>query len=317
MKKVSLVLALFLLYHITICQVVKPFSVKDFEGKKIVSLFKSTTEIKGGYPGVYVAPTNQYHTINRTITFQPIKSNTLVEKSISKINIDHENLVTLERHEFDTDRKFDRPSEYSMVYGKYDNFINKPFKMIFNNQNVRVDTLTNFKDDNSAFDRAWSDDRLPFLQEYLLGLVQMSLPTEPEWRVGQTWEQVIKRKIGATTKNETITNKYTVKLIVKDDIIIEVKGENIPEMVMYKRSDGYVSNTLKDGKPVTTDKINYTIEQKATYEGVIKLDSRNNFIQKMDFITDGYKRIFVKDSPPSGPENVFKVFIENKLEDLK
>ena len=317
MKKVSLVLALFLLHHITICQVVKPFNLKDFEGKKIVSLFKSTTESKSTYPGFPFQPTNQYNTVDRTISFKQTDNHTLVQKIIKNVNIDSENLVSLEHRIFDTNKKFDRSEAESMIYGRYDNFIDKPFQMVFNNQNKRIDTLLNFKNDNNAFIRAWSDEKLPFLQENWLGLLQMSLPTETEWKVGQTWVQTIRREQGAATKNETITNTYTVKSINNDIIVLSVKGINIPDQVIYKRSDGFVNNTLKDNKITATDKINYTIEQKAAYEGTIKLDAKNNFIQQMEFSSNIYKKISVKDSPTSGPEENFIVTIENKLEDLK
>jgi hypothetical protein len=86
---------------------------------------------------------------------------------------------------------------------------------------------------------------------------------------------------------------------------------------MYKRSDGYINNTLKDNKLTATDKIDYTIEQKATYEGIIKLDAKDNFIQKMEISKNGYKKIFLKDSPESGPEENCTIIINNKLEDLK
>ena len=318
MKKVSLILALLLLHYITICQVVKPFNLKDFEGKKIVSLFKSTTEIKSSFPGLPFAPTNQYHTIYRTISFHQKEKNTLVEKTISKLNVDIENLVTLEHHEFDTDKKFDRTSEASMVYGRYDNFINKPFKMIYNSQCSRIDTLSNFKYDNFYFETAWSDNTIPYLQEDFLGFFQMSLPVEPIWKVGLNWEQTIKRKDGPTTKNENIINSYTVKSIKDDEIILEVKGLNIPEQSMYKRSDGYVNNNLKNKSVVmNNDKINYTIEQKATYEGTIKLDAKNNLIKKIEINKNSYKKIFIKDSTASGPEENITITIENTLEDLK
>lgn len=318
MKKVSLISALLLLHHITICQIVKPLNLKDFEGKKIVSLFKSTTEVRGGWPGIYIAPTNQYQTVKRSITFQKTESNNIfVQKIISNVNIDSENMTTSEHRIFDTDRKFDRTDIQSTVYGVYDHFINKPFKNTFDNQGKRNDTLTNFKTDNSYFMRAWGDDKLPFLQDHFLGFLQMSLPTETIWKVGQTWENMIKRENGAATKNEIITNTYTVKSINDDIVIIELKGVKIPGLVMYNKADGYVTNTLKNSNVTSNANIKYTVEQKATYEGIIKLDSKINFIQMIEIKMNEYKKIFMKDSPTSGPEDSFIVTIENKLEDLK
>lgn len=317
MKKMNTILALVLFYCPIFSQVVKPFNLKDFEGKKIVSIFSSTTEIKSGFPDLPFVPTNQYHKINRSIVFKVDNNNTLVERMLHRVQIDIENMVTLERDEFDTEKKFDRHEMATMVYGRYDNFIDKPFKTIYNSQYSRIDTLSNFKYDNFYFDMAWSDGMIPFLQENFLGFFQMSLPSEFEWKVGQRWEQIIKRKEGLTTKNETIVNNYVVKSIKDNEITLEVKGVNIPEQSMYKRSDGYINNTLKDNKLTATDKIDYTIEQKATYEGIIKLDAKDNFIQKMEISKNGYKKIFLKDSPESGPEENCTIIINNKLEDLK
>ena len=316
MKKLTLLLSL-LVYMNSFAQIVKPFNLKDFEGKKITSLFKSTTEIKSGFPDLPFAPTNQHHTINRLISFQKKGENFLVQKVLSKVHIDIENMVTLEHAEFDTEKKFDRHEMATMVYGRYDNFINKPFKMIYNPQYSRIDTLSNFKYDNFYFEMAWSDNMIPFLQENFLGFFQMSLPSELEWKVGQKWEQVIKRKDGQTTKNENIINTYVVKSIKDDEITLAVSGVNIPEQSMYKRNDGYVTNKLKDSNVTTTDKINYTIEQKATYEGLIKLNPKNNFIQKMEMSKNSYKKITLKDSLASGPEEDYTITIENTLEDLK
>jgi hypothetical protein len=317
MKKLSLILALLLFHFPIFSQMIKPFNLKDFEEKKIVSLFKSTTELKGSFPGVFAVPTNQYHTINRTISFQKEKENFLVQRVLNKVHIEIENMVTLERNEFDTERRFDRHEMATMIYGRYDTFINKPFKIIYNPQYVRIDTLSNFTYDNFYFEIAWSDNMIPVLQERFLGFFQMSQPTEPEWKVGQKWEQVIKRKVGPSTKNEIILNTYVVKSIKDDEITLEVSGVNIPEQSIYQRSDGYVNNTLKDNKATATDKINYTIEQKATYEGIIKLDAKNNFIKKMEVSKNSYKKITLKDSPVSGPEEDFTITIENTLEDLK
>ena len=316
MKNLALLLSL-LFYTNSFAQVVKPFNLKDFEGKKIVSLFKSTTEIKSGFPDLPFAPTNQHHTVNRSISFQKKGENFLVQKVLSKVHIDIENMVTLEHDEFDTEKKFDRHEMATMVYGRYDSFINKPFKMIYNPQYSRIDTLSNFKYDNFYFETAWSDNVIPFLQENFLGFFQMSLPSETEWKVGQKWEQVIKRKEGPTTKNENIVNTYVVKSIKDNEITLAVSGVNIPEQSIYKRSDGYVNNTLKNNKMASTNKINYTIEQKATYEGIITLDAKNNFIQKLEISKNSYKKITLKDSPVSGPEEDFTITIENTLEDLK
>lgn len=87
---------------------------------------------------------------------------------------------------------------------------------------------------------------------------------------------------------------------------------------MYKRSDGYVNNTLKDNKNnVINDKINYTVEQKTQYEGTIKINSKNNMVLKMEISTNAFKRIHQKDMPISGPESTDTITIENTLEDLK
>ena len=317
MKKLSLVLALLVLHHITICQVVKPFNLKDFEGKKIVSLFKSSVEMRGDYPDAYVAPTNQYHTVNRSISFQKSNENTLIEKILNRVNISVENMVTLERDEFDTDKRFDRHEMATMVYGRYDKVVDRPYKMIYNPQIKRIDTLSNFTYDNFYFDMASCDYMLPVLQDEFTGFFQMSLPTEPEWKIGQTWQQTILRKSGIVAKNENITNTYTVKAINNDVITLEVKGINIPEQVIYKRSDGYVNNTLKDNKTTTTDKITYKIEQKSGYEGTIKLDAKTNFILKLEIVMNNLKKIQLKDKSPAGPEIAYIVSIENKLEDLK
>jgi hypothetical protein len=316
MKKISLVLALTLFCFSAMSQTVKPFSLKDFEGKKIVSLFKSTTELRGNYDGM-PSSTNQYHTINRSISFQRKGENFLVQKVLSKIHIDIENMITLEHDEFDTEKKFDRNRMASMVYGRYDTFVGKPYKMIYTPQIKRIDTLSNFTYDNFYFDMAWGDDMLPYLQESFVGFFQISLPKESEWKVGQTWEHTLEREKGSVSKNENIINTYTVKSINNNEVILEIKGINIPDKVMYKRSDGYVTNKLKDINVTTTDKINYTIEQKAEYTGIVKLDSKNNFIQKIDISTNSSKKIMVKDSPPSGPETAYIVTIENTLEDLK
>ncbi len=316
MKKLTLLLSL-LVYLNSYAQMVKPFNLKDFEGKKIVSLFKSTTELKGSYPGVFAVPTNQYHTVNRTISFQKENQNFLVQRVLNKVHIDIENMVTLERNEFDTEKKFDRHEMATVIYGRYDTFINKPFKIIYNPQYVRIDTLSNFTYDNFYFEIAWSDNTIPVLQENFIGLFQMSLPSETEWKVGQKWEQIIKRKVGQSTRNETIVNSYVVKAIKDDEITLSVNGVNIPEQSIYQRSDGYVNNTLKDSKVTTTDKINYTIEQKATYEGLIKLNPKNNFIRKLEISENSYKRITLKDSPVAGPEEDYTITVENTLEDLK
>ena len=299
-------------------QIIKPFNLKDFEGKKIVSLFKSTSEVRGGWPGIYIAPSNQYQTVKRSLTFRKTDDNNIaVEKIINNVNVDTENILTLEHRIFDTDRKFDRTDAQSTVYGRYDTFIDKPFKMVFDNQNLRIDSLKNFKQDNLYFNFAWADNKLPFLQEYFLGFVQMSLPSETTWRVGQTWEQIIKREKGAATKNEIITNTYTVKTINNDEVLLEVKGVKIPGLVMYNNEDGFVINTLKNSKAVTDNKFKYTVEQKATYEGTIKLDIKNNFVKNLYITMNEYKKIVMKDSPTSGPEDNFSVTIENTLEDLK
>lgn len=108
MKKFSLLLPLLLSSICSISQNIKPFNLKDFEGKKIISLFKNNIEIRGGWPGIPTAPTNQYHTINRSVSFEHEENNTFVKKIIYKVNIDVENLMTLEHREFDTERKFDR-----------------------------------------------------------------------------------------------------------------------------------------------------------------------------------------------------------------
>ena len=317
MKKLAL---LFQFCIISLCgfsQEVKSFSLKDFEGKKIISLFKSTNELKGSFPGVPLVPTNQYHTVNRSISFQKKENNILAQKTIYKVNIDVENMVTMDHREFDTDRKFDRTMEQSMVYGKYDNFVSKPFVMVYSNQNKRIDTLTNFKENNFYFDMAWGDNSLPFLQEDWIGIFQISLPKE-NWKVGQTWQQIIHRKQGMATKNELITNTYTVKSISNDVIILDFKGVNIPEQVIYKRSDGFVKNMVKDSSVVSkNDKINYTVKQQMDSEGIIRLDAKDNLVIKMEISTVGFKKIDIKDSPSSGPETTYKVTIENTLEDLK
>lgn len=317
MKKNILLLQFCIIPLISSSQIVKPFNLKDFEGKKIVSLFKSTTELKGSYPGLSATPTNQYHTVNRYLIFQNDKNNSIIKKVVSRVNIGIENMANFEKQEFDTDRKFDRSMEATMVYGKYDKSINKPYVTVYNNQNKRIDTLSNFKDDNFYFDIAWGDDMLPFLQEDLLGIFQISLP-KTGWQIGQSWNQVIQRKTGMVTKNETITNTYTVKSINNDEVILEIRGINIPEQVMYKMSHGYVGNTLKDNKIVNkNEKINYTIEQKADYEGTIKLNMKNNMVLKMAIKTNSFKRIHTKDNPTEGPESSIEVTIENTLEDLK
>ena len=317
MKKITLLLSLTLSFFFGIAQTVKFSNVKNFENKKITSLFKSTSEIRGGWPGVYIAPSNQYQTVKRSVVFQNIGNSISLEKIIHNVNIDTENLVTLEHRIFDTERKFDRTDAQSTVYGMYDYFIDKPFKMIFNGQNIRVDSLTNFEKDNTFFYSAWGDEKLPFLQEHFLGYIQMNLPSETTWKVGQTWENIIKKDRSGTTKNETITNTYTVKSIDNDDVILEVKGVKIPDLVMFYKEDGFVNNTLKNSKTTINDKVKYSVEQKATYEGTIRLDIKNNFIKTMTISTNEYKKIFMKYSPSSGPETNFKVTIENTLEDLK
>ena len=316
MKKFSLLLQFSIISICSFSQEVRPFNLKNFQGKKILSLFKSTTELRGSYessPSV----TNQYHTISRSISFKGKEDKILVDKTISNLKIKIENIVTFEGEEFDTDKKFDRSSMASMVYGKYDEFVNKPFTTIYTQQNKCIDTLRDFNENNFYFNTAWSDGMLPYLQEDFLGLFQMSSP-QNEWKVGQIWQQVLTRKSGMVTKNENILNTYTVKSIIENEITIEIKGVNIPEQVMIKRVDGYVNNTLKDDKKVNSnDKIKYTIEQKSDYQGLIKVDLRNNFISKLEITNSFVRKIYEKDRPVSGPESTYMITIENTLEDLK
>ena len=317
MKNIILISIFILFYYPTFSQVLRPFNLKDFEGRKIVSLFKCTVEMRGSSPGVNAAPTDQYHTVNRSISFQKINENILIQKILYRVNISSENLVTLDRDEFDTKKRFDRHEMATMVYGRYDKVIDKPYKMVYNPQVKRIDTLSNFAYDNFYFDRAWSDHMLPILQDDFIGFFQMSLPLGKEWKVGETWQQIFVQKSGMVTKNENITNTYIVKAINNDVITLEVKGINIPEQVMYKRTDGYVNNALKDSKASITEKVNYKIEQKSAYEGTIKLDAKNNFIIKLEVTANNLKKIQLKDSPSAGPETTYNITIENTLEDLK
>ncbi len=315
MKKLTLLLS-FLVCLDGFTQTVKPFNLKDFEGKKIVSLFKSTTEIRGSLQNVPALGTNQYHTISRSISFLKKDEKTLVDKSISNVKVKVENVVTLEGEEFDTDKKFDRTTMSSMVYGQYDKFILKPFKMIYDFQNKRVDTLSNFKENNFYFDAAWSDGMMPYLQEDFIGFFQLSLPTG-DWKIGQTWQQILVRKSGMGTKNENIINSYTVKSIIGSEITLEVKGVNTPGQIMLNRTDGYVENKLDNRKANSNDKVNYTVEQKTDYQGIIKLDSKNNFINKLEIGDSFVRKIQEKDKPLVGPEVTHSITIENTLEDLK
>jgi hypothetical protein len=315
MKKLTLLLS-FLVCLNGFSQTVKPFNLKDFEGKKIVSLFKSTTEIRGSLQNVPVLGTNQYHTVSRSMSFLKNDEKVLVDKSISNVKVKVENVVTLEGEEFDTDKKFDRSSMSSMVYGQYDKFIHKPFKMIYDFQNKRIDTLSNFKENNFYFDTAWSDGMVPYLQEDFIGFFQLSLPKE-EWKIGQTWQQILVRKSGMVTKNENIVNTYTVKSIIGSEITLEVKGVNTPEQIMINRTDGYVENKLDNKKANSNDKINYTVEQKTDYQGIIKFDLKNNFINKLEIGDSFVRKIQEKDKPIVGPEITHSITIENTLEDLK
>lgn len=316
MEKLTLLFSLLFSLN-SYTQEVKSFNLKDFEGKKIISLFKSTTELRGSYDGI-TSSTNQYHTISRSIQFKGKDDKTLVDKIISNIKVKVENVVTFEGEEFDTDKKFDRSSMASLIYGTYDEFINKPFTTLYNQQNECVDTLKDFKENNFYFNTAWSDRMIPYLQEDFLGFLQMSLPSESEWKVGQTWQQVLKRKTGMVTKNENIVNTYTVKSITGNDVLLEIKGVNIPDKVMIRKVDGYVNNTLKGGKTTNSnDKINYTIEQKSDYQGILKVDARNNFISKLE-ITDSFiRKVYEQDKSVSGPESTYIITIENTLEDMK
>ena len=315
MKKFNLLILLLSLFcRSSFTQTVTPFNLKDFEGKKIISLFKSTTEFRGSLPSVPALVSNQYHTISRYITIRNSGEKILVDKVISNVKIKMENIVTFEGEEFDTDKKFDRSSMSTMVYGKYDDVINKPLSISYSKKNEIIDTLKDFKGNNVYFGRAWGDEMIPFLQENLIGFFQLSIPQE-EWKVGLTWQQTLKRKSGMVTRNENITNVYTVKYIDDKEITLEVKGINIPEQVMIKRSDGYISNNSKTVN--TNEKINYTIEQKSDYIGTIKLNPKNNFINKLEISDSFVRKIFEKDKPTTGPETTYNITIENTLEDLK
>lgn len=318
MKKISLLLPLLLSSICSISQNIKPFNLKDFEGKKIVSLFTSTVEMRGNLPGVKAISTNQYHTVMRSISFQNKGNDIVVDKIISNVKVKIQNVVTMEGEEFDTDKKFDRSSMASMIYGKYDNFIDKPFKLLYNQENHCKDTLADLERNNYNFNIAWGSLMMPFLQEDWIGFFQLSAPKEEAWKEGLTWQQILKRKDGQITKNENIINTYSVISIKGNEINIAFKGQNIPEQIMHKRGDGYVYNTLQgDKKANYNEEISYSIEQKADYEGSIKLDSRNNMILKMDVKTNMVKKIREKDSSVTGPETSYSVTIENTLEDLK
>jgi hypothetical protein len=313
MKKLTLLLQFSIISLCGFAQVVKPFNLTDFEGKKIVSLLKSTSELRGSFDGM-PSSTNQYHTVRRSIAFKSKDDKILADKIISNIKVKIENVVTFEGEEFDTDKKFDRSSMATLIYGRYDEFMDKPFTVLYTNQGNCVDTLTDFLENTFYFNVAWNDGKIPYLQEEFLGFLQMSLP-QSEWKVGQTWQQVLKRKLGMVTKNENIVNNYTVKSIIGNELTIEVKGVNIPEQVMIRRSDGYVSNDAK--KINTNSKINYTVEQKSDYQGIIKVDLRNNFISKLEITNSFVRKIYEQDKSVSGPESTYTITIENTLEDLK
>ncbi|MDH4460038.1 MAG: hypothetical protein QE277_01350 [Flectobacillus sp.] len=317
MKKNILLFLLLFIPFVDFSQSLKPFNLADFEGKKITSTFKSTTEIRGGWPGIYVAPTNQYHTVHRSIAIRKKEDNWFIEKLLSKINIIVENTVTKETGEYDSDKKFDRPMEVSMVYGMYDKFINKPYQMIYDKGGKRIDTLGNFKDYNFYYDYAWDNKMLPYIQENWVGIFQISHPTVV-WAVGQTWQQTLTKRSEGKPQKELLTSTYKVKSIENNTVLIEFKVVDIPEFVSYKAEDGYINNSLKDNKGINVDKdINYTIEQKSVYEGTILCDSQTNLILKMIITNNEYKKIYIKDSPPSGREYSEQVTIENTLEDLK
>jgi len=305
---------------INFSQSLKPFNLADFEGKKIISTFKSTTEIRGGWPGIYMAPTNQYHTVNRTISIRKKEENWFVEKLLSKIKIVVEGALTLESEEYDSEKKFDRPMGISMVYGKYDRFINKPYQMIYSKQGKRIDTLSNFNDYNFYYDFTWDNKSLPYIQEDWVGIFQISHPTTA-WAVGQTWQQNLTQITEFNRPNkEVLTTIYTVKSIENNKVLLELSITDIPELVKYNHSDGYINNSLKDtpSKYVNPKKdINYKMEKKNVYEGTILFDSQTNLILNMVLKRTSNQRVTIKDTSPSDLDVTEQVTIENKIEELK
>ena len=322
MKKNVLLFLLLFTPFINFSQSLKPFNLADFEGKKIISTFKSTSELRGELPEIYMAPTNQYHTVNRTISIRKKEDTWLVEKMLSKINILVENMITHEGGEYDSERKFDRVMEVSMVYGMYDKFINKPYRMVYDKVGKRIDTLANFGDYNFYYDYAWDNKMPPYVQEDWVGIFQISHPTG-DWKVGQTWQQTLtltKETEWKRPNKERLTSTYTVKSIDNNKVLLALDIIHIPELTMYKHADGYVNNSFREvaSNYVNPNKdIDYTIGNKHVYKGTILFDSLTNLVLKMDIDINWTEEILIKDAPPSGRNSTKHFTIENRVEDLK
>ena len=237
--------------------------LSSFGDKKIVSVVETSSQSRKigeddkNSRTEMIINENVRKTLNQQeISIKQRDNYSLVNVQITKIK--SETNINGTENNYDSDNPFERGEFATALGNQYDSFINKTLSLKCNKKGNIIDTVSK----NINLKKVKSN-AIPNLSENKLWAnIFINSPNNFDWKIKNTWTDSL------LVDGVSTVNQYEIQAIKTNIVTLKINGYSIPP-----KPSGTKYGTSQDGTS-----INLITE----YEGIITVDTKNNFIVEIN-----------------------------------